>query len=302
MTEVDWFKYDVGSHVPFSGSLAPSILYGIEMGMYSIQVFLGNPKRYERTEITERDIIRSNEVLDRYPMYVYTHFPYTSNMAGSIKDGLAWEGNSKIDWSMRQKIAGIEHELKVLSKLSAKRTGVVIHPGAYPDRKKGHIKVSESINKINFVDGSFLLLEVCAGEGNKLCKSLHEIHTVIQGVDEDKKKYIGVCIDTAHIWGSGEYRLDTLKGVDKLFEDFENILGMDSFHLLHLNDSKVEFGSKQDRHELIGKGKIWGDDMIPLVYLLDKCKKNEIPIILETEPGDVSTILEIQKMALPDCC
>ena len=49
-------------------------------------------------------------------------------------------------------------------------------------------------------------------------------------------------------------------------------------------------GSKKDRHELLGEGYIWKDSMEPLVYLLDRCQKWEIPMILETHSLDMLTL------------
>ena len=71
-------------------------------------------------------------------------------------------------------------------------------------------------------------------------------------------------------------------GVDRMFHDFDNILGLENFTLLHLNDSIVPFGSKKDRHACLGDGTIWGENMKPLEYLLEKCKQNNIPMVLET--------------------
>ena len=48
------------------------------------------------------------------------------------------------------------------------------------------------------------------------------------------EKHIKICIDTAHIWGVGNYNIKNIDEVDRLFSDFQNILGMDFFYVLHL--------------------------------------------------------------------
>ena len=90
-----------------------------------------------------------------------------------------------------------------------------------------------------------LLLENCAGEGNKLCKTFKELNNVIQGVSKDKRNHIGVCVDTAHIWGQGDYDISKIEEVDRMFAEFDNEIGMKYFKLLHLNDSEVKLGAKK---------------------------------------------------------
>ena len=79
-----------------------------------------------------------------------------------------------------------------------------------------------------------------------------------------------------------------------MFYDFDKILGIENFTLLHLNDSEVKFKSRKDRHALIGTGYIWKDDFKSLKYLLNKCKDNKIPVILETHPSDMFTLSQIE--------
>jgi deoxyribonuclease IV len=289
---IHMLKYNAGSHVPFNGTILSSIMFALKLGMNTLQFFMGNPQKYNRCEIKEEDIEKCQTILKRFPMSVYTHFPYSANLAGSVKDGLAWDGNSKVDWLMNEKIKGIEYELYITTTLGAKANGVIIHPGSYPNRDKGHKTVGETINKINFTEGSFLLLENCAGEGNKLCKTFTEIRKVLDIIEDTRKYNVGVCVDTAHIWGAGTYDLSTIKGVEKMFEDFDEIIGINYFKLLHLNDSKAKFGSKRDLHELICQGQIWGENDQSLKVLLNRCKKLNIPIILETDPSDVFVLAE----------
>ena len=177
-----------------------------------------------------------------------------------------------------------------MSKLCQKRSGVVIHPGSYPDREDGHCAVAMTLNRINFPKNSFLLLENCAGEGNKLCRTFEEIRKVMDLLEPEKKKHVKVCVDTAHIWGQGDYDLSSIEGVDKMFEDFEKFLGIENFYLLHLNDSKVPLGSKKDSHACLGEGWIWKNSFKSLVYLLNKCKENQIPMVLETDESDMLTL------------
>jgi len=80
-----------------------------------------------------------------------------------------------------------------------------------------------------------------------------------------------------------------------MFVDFDRYIGLEKFSLLHLNDSETIFGSKKDRHSILGDGWIWKDSFHSLIYLLNKCQENNIPMVLETTPLDMITVYNLQK-------
>lgn len=285
--------WDVGAHTEFNKNILPTIKKSINYGMYSTQFFMGNPKSYSRQQISREDIIETKRVLERFPMNVFTHFPYIANLNGSVEN-LAWDGNSVQDSKTTIMLRQLEYELSVISNFDVRRNGVVIHPGCYPDKQKGLETIAKSINKINFTESGKLILENCAGEGRKLCKDFQEISRVLEYVDVSKKNNVGVCVDTAHIWGQGDYDLRRCDEIDRMFFDFDRLIGLDKWTLLHLNDSEVPLGAKKDRHACLGQGYIWGENFEPLVYLLNKCRENDIPMILETNGTDMFTLEDIQ--------
>jgi deoxyribonuclease-4 len=79
-----------------------------------------------------------------------------------------------------------------------------------------------------------------------------------------------------------------------MFNDFDKLLGMDNFYLLHLNDSLASLGSKKDLHACLGEGSIWKHGFQSLVHLLNKCQSNNIPMVLETTDSDMLTIFALQ--------
>lgn len=294
MSELYTMKWEVGAHAPFCGVISLTISQAIRYGMYTVQFFMGNNKTaWKRSEISQEDISMSLEFLSRFPLNVFTHYPYCANLAGNINT-LAWSGDPSVDGKLKGVIKALEYELGIMAKLSLmKRTGVVIHPGSFPDRTLGHEAVAKTINNINFPEDSVLLLENCAGEGNKLCKTFEEIKYVFDRILKEKKKNVKVCVDTAHIWGQGDYDLRQISEIDRMFTDFDRILGIENFYLLHLNDSEVCIGSKRDAHARLGYGHIWGESFAPLIYLLNKCKSYGIPALLETHGVDMLTLAKL---------
>ena len=98
---------------------------------------------------------------------------------------------------------------------------------------------------------SKLVIENAAGQGTNVGIKFEEIRHIIDNIDE--KKRVGVCIDTQHAWASG---YDWKNNFENIWDDFSDIVGMDYLVALHLNDSKTDLGSRVDRHDNIGMGKI----------------------------------------------
>ena len=296
MQRVYYMHWEVGSHSYFFGTIEQTLRDGIRIGMNTIQFFMGDCKQaWQRQEISDDDIKKSNILLNRFPTNVFTHYPFCANLAGqSAKGGLAWNGNVDIDRKMRGMMRALQYELSIVAKLSTKRSGVVIHPGSYPNREEGHITVAKTLNKIIFPNNAKLLLENCAGEGNKLCRTFEEIRVIFDLLEPEVKPYVKVCVDTAHIWGQGDYDLREVSEIDRLFADFDRLLGLDNFYLLHLNDSIATMGSKKDLHACLGEGNIWKNGFKSLIHLLNKCHENNIPMVLETDDSDILTLAILQ--------
>jgi endonuclease IV len=89
--------------------------------------------------------------------------------------------------------------------------------------------------------------------------------------------------------------LSIVTEITRFFEDFKNIIGLEYFKLLHLNDSEVPLGSKKDRHACLGKGQIWNSSFESLIYLLNTCKKYHIPMVLETNSSDMITLAKLSE-------
>lgn len=290
MTFIKDSNIQLGGHIEFSKKILPTVKTAIENNMNSFQFFLGNPKSFTRQKLLKDDIVNTFKLSTENNLNIFSHYPYTASLNGSVAS-LAWNGDKEQDIKTQKILSELEYELNTLSQLSP-INGVVIHPGSHKKTKEGLETISKSINKINFTKNSKLLLENCAGEGTKLCKNFSDIAHVLEGIDISKKDNVGICIDTAHIHGSGIYNLAIQDDVDKMFFEFDKHIGLDKFNLLHLNDSQVKLGSKKDRHECLCEGCIWKEDNTSLKYLLTKCAENKIPVIIETSDvlGDMKTI------------
>lgn len=161
----------------------------------------------------------------------------------------------------------------------------VFHPGTSKDTQKGLQKTVDLINIGVLETKNVNILVENMTKTNTLCQTWQEVEWVINHVADNSR--VGNCLDTAHCWGAGE-----TKGMfmDTLLDDYDRIVGIKHLKAIHLNDSKVEYGSNKDRHEDILKGQIpkrfWNS------FIFDKRVKT-IPAILETPSNCHPVITEI---------
>jgi deoxyribonuclease-4 len=97
-----------------------------------------------------------------------------------------------------------------------------------------------------------ILLENTAGQGTSVGSQFSELKAII---DLCRDLPMGVCIDTAHLFAAG-HNISSEVGLEQTLERIEAAVGLANIHVIHVNDSKGAFGSRLDRHEHIGKGKI----------------------------------------------
>jgi deoxyribonuclease-4 len=60
---------------------------------------------------------------------------------------------------------------------------------------------------------------------------------------------------------------------------FDAAIGLDYLKGIHLNDAKRDLGSRIDRHESIGKGRL---GLAPFRFIMNDDRLDEMPMILET--------------------
>lgn len=298
-------KVITGSHVPFLNSrISDSVEWGLKLGMYVIQLYMGGQQCYARSKIKDDDVEATKELLRRYPVHLFTHSPVIYNLAGSVKNkSLAWCGNTEVDSMMENLIKCLNFEISVLNRVGA--LGTVIHPGCYIKEsgktqeqieEEAICAIAKTLSFVEFGGGKAkVLLEICAGEGGKVAYNLDQLVRMREKVCEKNRGNIAYCLDTAHAFGSGLYDLSRVEGVQRMFGDIDRVKREDNgcVELIHLNDSEVPLSSKKDRHALLRTGYIWGKDDTALKYLLAQAGERRIPCVLETSPSDMHTLYEL---------
>ena len=167
--------------------------------------------------------------------------------------------------------------------------GVVVHFGS--QTLQGQLQ-TEAVAEANMVKcvkyiidksppGIKLLLEVNAGQKNKLGKTIKDITDIYNKLPATYQRRVGFCLDTAHLFSAG-YHMDTVEGVKAFFREFNQKIGINKIVACHLNDCALPFASGVNRHENLGLGYIYKDNMEPLKETVQILIKKKIPMILET--------------------
>ena len=69
-----------------------------------------------------------------------------------------------------------------------------------------------------------------------------------------------------------------------MLEQFDQVIGLERLHAIHLNDSMYQMGSRKDRHAKIGEGYI---GLEAFSRIINHPKLRSLPFFLET-PNELS--------------
>lgn len=155
------------------------------------------------------------------------------------------------------------------------------HPGSHTGQgtETGIHQIAEALNRVLCSDmHTTVLLETMAGKGSEIGGCFEELREIIDRSDYPEK--LGVCFDTCHVWDAGYDLVDDLDGV---LTRFDKIIGLNKLCAVHFNDSKNEAGSRIDRHEKLGEGRI-GTDALKRIAVHPALQGR--PFILETPNDD----------------
>jgi len=261
-------KY-VGAHVSISGGVFNAPLNAKAIGANAFAMFTKNQRQWNSKPFDSETIDKFKKNLEFAnikPQMVLSHDSYLINIGSPEVE--------KREKSLKAFIEEIErcHELG-LDKLN-------FHPGS-------HLKmisenecldlIAESMNiAINRTKDVILVIENTAGQGSNLGYKFEHLAYLIEKI-EDKSR-VGVCLDTCHTFTAG-YDLRTKESFEKTFLEFDKVIGFKYLKGMHINDSKPELGSKVDRHESLGLGKL---GLEPFRMIMSDSRFDDIPLILET--------------------
>jgi deoxyribonuclease-4 len=260
----------LGAHMSISGGPAKALERGHSVGCTAVQIFVKNNMQWLAKDFAPAELDAWTKSSFR-PNIVFGHTSYLINLCAT--DPVTFERSRQ----------ALKAELERADQL--KLPFLVMHPGAHLGAgvDTGTARIAESLD---FVLSSLpkgrckVALEATAGQGSTLGSTFAELAVIIDRCRYPKR--LLVCLDTAHLFAAG-HDISTAKKFWKVFADFENEIGLPRLAAWHLNDSKAALGSRVDRHEHIGKGKI---GLAPFREIMRSEQFSQIPKVLETPKGE----------------
>jgi deoxyribonuclease-4 len=261
----------LGAHMSIGGGVHCAIERGRSIDCTAMQIFVKNNMQWFARPLQREEISAFLDHAQRAELRsVFAHANYLINLAATNPQ---FHANS---------LRALSEELVRADQLEL--PFLVMHPGAHlgAGQDAGIEKIVASIDAIWTVIPKVktrIALETTAGQGSCLGDRFEHLAAIIANVREPQR--LCVCLDTAHVFAAG-YDLATEKSTREMFSEFDRIIGLNRLAALHLNDSKTERGSRVDRHQHIGKGRIGLD---AFRFIMRDRRFRKIPKVLETPKG-----------------
>lgn len=162
------------------------------------------------------------------------------------------------DDELREKsLASLIQALRIGDGIGA--DGVVLHPGsrkdaeAAPAIERAGAVVAEALAETETCP---VLFEQMAGHKGILGSTLDEIASLVQAAGAGDR--VGLCLDSCHLFASG-YDIRDADSLSDVLDEVDAKIGLERLRALHINDSKMPFGSRKDRHANLGEGELGAD-------------------------------------------
>ncbi len=276
-------KY-IGAHVSASGGVENAPVNAYNIGATAFALFTKNQRQWVANPLSAESIKAFKINCEKFgfqPRQILPHDSYLINLGHPEQAARQKSKEAFLDEMQRCEQLGLDR--------------LNFHPGSHLNQISEDeclTNITQSINwALRQTSSVIAVIENTAGQGTNLGFSFYHLKQIIEQVDD--KSRVGVCIDTCHAYSAG-YDLKTKTGFEKVFNEFEEVVGFRYLKGMHLNDSKKEPGSRVDRHDSLGKGTL-GLEVFECI--MNDSRFNEIPLILET-PNEEIWAEEIQLLKL----
>jgi len=259
----------LGAHVSSAGGVAAAPQRGGQLRANAIQLFTKTPNQWRERVLDEDEVARFRSAVMRHKLEaVVAHDSYLINLASP-------------DPVLRARsIESFRKELERSRTLGLR--AVVSHPGNYMDEREPGLERNARgyAECLAAVPGDLeVWIEGTAGSGTALGATFEELRDLRDALPDAIRTRVGFCLDTAHLHAVGY----DLSRVELVWEEFDRVIGFRLLKCLHLNDSRATAGSRVDRHEWIGEGKIGPQ---PFRRIMRDPRLAEVVKIIETPKRD----------------
>ncbi|HEX7502977.1 MAG TPA: deoxyribonuclease IV [Acidobacteriota bacterium] len=275
----------VGAHVSAAGGVENSPLNAVKIGARAFALFTKNQKQWQAKPLSAESIAAFKKNLAAAgiaPRHVLPHDSYLINLGHPEKEKRRKSVMALLEEARRAELLGLPF--------------LNFHPGSHlgmlTDDQCLEIIAAGMKTILGETAGVGLLIEATSGQGGNVGYRFEHLARILELVNEPRRS--GVCLDTCHVFAAG-YDLRTPEAYEKTMRLFDKVVGRSMLRAAHLNDSKVELGSRKDRHDSIGKGKL-GLEAFRL--LMNDPRFDDLPLVLETIdeslwPGEIKLLYSL---------
>jgi len=158
---------------------------------------------------------------------------------------------------------------------------LAFHPGAHVGKGEEYALKRIALNLDWCIEHSnapdvVLCLENTAGQGTVVGYTFEQLKAIMD-LSRHRER-LAVCFDTCHAFAAG-YDISTLEGCENVLAGIDELIGLDLLKAFHLNDSVGELGSRLDRHQHIGRGRM---GLEPFKLLVSEPRFRDRPGNVET--------------------
>ncbi len=266
----------IGIHTSIAGDISGSLEIAHGLGANALQIFSASPRMWtdRKSRIGEADAKRFRDrraELRLGPLAIHANYLINLGSPNPV---------------LRAQSAQAFHQ-EIVRALALGADFLIVHPGSAVDgtRESAIAAIAQSLRQaargLRLRDLG-ILLENTAGQGNCIGCHFEELRQIL---DLSAHLPLGVCIDTAHLFAMG-WDIRTPEGLETTLDRIDRAVGLERVPVFHMNDSKAALGSRVDRHDHIGKGKIGRDAFRMVLHhprLIGKAFLLETPV---DKPGD----------------
>ncbi|UCC29757.1 MAG: deoxyribonuclease IV [Phycisphaerales bacterium] len=273
-----------GAHRSIAGGFEHAFTAGVGVGCDCLQIFVKNQRQWRAPQLCDRHVAAYKAGARQTGLTpVLAHASYLLNLA------------SPDTATRRKSVHAMVDELERCEALGV--SALIFHPGAHLGSgiKSGIKRVARSLDQVHERCPGYrtlILLETTAGQGTAVGHRFEQLAAIIDHVSASGR--LGVCLDTCHLFAAG-YDFRKPEDYAAMVDELGSVIGLSNVKCIHLNDSKRLLGSRVDRHEHIGKGKIGKRGF---VHFVNDKRFAHVPMIIETPKGKDGRGTDLDKVNL----
>lgn len=272
-----------GAHTSIAGGVNQAIARALKCGFSAAQIFVKSNQQWMAAPLSESEVATFREARAQADLFIFGHTGYLINLGGNKPENVEKSLASLVLETERAQALGLPF--------------LVLHPGSHggDGEEIGLERIAARLNEWAQRTSSSsvkIALECTAGSGGHLGYKLEHLQTLLARVEQPSR--FGICLDTAHLFAAG-YPIHEEAGYRAFVTEFEQKIGHQQLLAFHLNDTPCLLGSRRDRHEHLGEGRI---GLETFRWIVQDPVWKQVPMVLETPKGEEMTedVVNLQKL------